>query len=157
MDVNDGSSLADLHQLFEKQRLILVAASERKGEIPKDRKTLKQLISEFMVKYLRTNIIYEQQSDRLLIHQSFIAPPYLPVIKPLGQLTKTYIGDLRLETHHRGSYLVLQAATPATMMTAVMVVMKDEKGDGVVVQLYQQKDNEFCKAVDVIEVSQRLL
>lgn len=49
------------------------------------------------------------------------------------------IKQLTLETHHRGTYMLLRAVTPTNTMTAVMVVVEDEEGNVVLLQLYNQE------------------
>ena len=88
------------------------------------------------------------------VHQSWVAAPYPPSVAPLGTLKKLYIKDLQLETHHRGFYSLLRVATPPSTMTAVMAIMEDEKDDGVMLQLYQQEDEDHRPGEEVVQVQQ---
>ena len=151
MEVDDGSNVAALMQLLNKQKLALQAASKRRGEQPNDRKSRERLVSGHMLSYMQQKSMPSQQ-QHLMIHQSFVPPPYLPSTEPLQALKKLYIQDLKLETHHRGSYILFRAATPPTLMTAAMTVMVDEKEDGVLLQLYQQKNDRFRTAEEILQV-----
>jgi hypothetical protein len=74
------------------------------------------------------------------IRSSFVPPSYPPCAVPLSDLNKTMIDHLLLETHHRGTYLLVRSVTPQNWMTAVMAIVEDEKGDVLMVQLYHQED-----------------
>jgi hypothetical protein len=151
MEFDDISDNREWAQLFDKQKDALQAASQRRGEQPRDRKPREQLISEFMGRRMANDIAMAQGKHQ--IQQSWVAPPYPPSTAALHCLQKLFIKDLRLETHHRGHYVLLRAATPSMVMTAVMVIMEDEKGHGIPFQLYQQKADAYRKAKDVIQES----
>jgi hypothetical protein len=80
----------------------------------------------------------EEQTS--FMRSSFVPPPYPPCAVPLSDLKKTMIDDLLLETHHRGTYLLVRSVTPQDRMTAVMAIVEDETGDVLMVQLYHQED-----------------
>ena len=151
MEIDDVSDDSQWLQLLQKQKATLQAASKRKGERPKDRKSRGQLFDEFMVRYVATKMNLARSEH--LMHLSFIAPPYQPCVASLTELKKIWIKDLQLETHHRGFYALLKVITPPTTMTAVMAVMEDETGDGVTLQLYQQRDDEYRKGEEVVQVN----
>ncbi|KAL2040023.1 hypothetical protein N7G274_007426 [Stereocaulon virgatum] len=151
MDIDDVSKVGRWEQMLQRQKATLQAASKRKGERPKDRKSRAQLVDEFMVRYAATKMRRNSFED--LIHSSFIAPPYQPCIASFTELKRIFIKDLRLETHHRGFYALLKVVTPPTTMTAVMAVVGDEIGDGVRLQLYHQKDDEYRKGEEVVQVN----
>ncbi|KAL9609961.1 MAG: hypothetical protein Q9167_005313 [Letrouitia subvulpina] len=141
MDIEDVSHVGQWMQILMKQKAALEAASKRKGQRPKDHKSRSQLIHEFMLTSAN-NTMVTQTKGRYMIHQSWVAPPYPPSVAPFGTLKKCYLNELRLETHHRGFYVLLRVATPPTTMTAVMAILEDERDDGVVFQLYQQEDED---------------
>ena len=149
MDVDDVSHVGQWAHLLRGQQAALQAASKRRGERPMDRKPRRQLINEFMVHYVSQRLMLAQRNHHL--HQSWVAPPYPPSVAALGSLRKLLLKDLYLETHHRGSYVLLRAATPSNVMTAVLAIMEDEKGDGVVFQLYQQRADDYRTVGDVIQ------
>jgi len=149
METDDVSDIREWAQLLDKQKHALQAASQQRGDLPRDRKPREQLINEFMGRRMANDIAMAQHKYQ--IHQSWVAPPYPPSIAAMQDLQKLFIKDLRLETHHRGYYVLLRAATPSMVMTAVMVIMEDEKGNGVRFQLYQQKADAYRTAEDVIQ------
>lgn len=73
------------------------------------------------------------------IRSSFLPPAYYPSVAASSELKKALIKDLTLETHHRGSYILVRAVTPTHRMTAIMAVVEDERGDVFVLQLYNQE------------------
>jgi hypothetical protein len=92
-----------------------------------------------------------------MVHSSFIPPAYLPCIAPVAELRRVAIKDLQLEIHHRGTYLLLRSITPPSRMTAIMALMEDENGDAIILQLYQQEDEDTRAAADIIHVGTILL
>lgn len=138
MDTYDVSGLAEYEELMKRQKHTLEAARARQGEAPKDRRSRQQLVDTFMMQYTMHKLRELQPSNQFQLHSSFVPPPYLPSIAPLEKLKQLFIKDLRLETHHRGKYLLLQSITPPNRMTAIMAIMEDEKTDVVMLQLYQQ-------------------
>ena len=81
----------------------------------------------------------------------FLPPPYLPSIAPLEELKKIFIKDLRLETNHRGDYLLLRLITHPARMTAIMAIVEDEREDAVLLQLYQQDDKKVRPATSILK------
>jgi len=141
MEVEDVSFVKKWVDLLEKQKSVLKNNSRRTGERPKDRQSRDQLVQEFMVKRMMATMQKHQGQNQSqnVIHQSFVAPPYLPSVKPFHELKQIYIKELKLETHHRGDFILLKVLTPPSVMTAVMAIVEDEFGQGVMLQLYQQE------------------
>jgi len=69
MEVDDVSHVGHWTQLLAKQKIALQAASKRKGERPKDRRSRGQLIYEFMLRSASTTMMYRKK-DRHTIQQS---------------------------------------------------------------------------------------
>ena len=138
MEVEDVSNIPRWMDMLAKQKAALESAHNRKGERPKDRYSRDQLISRFMAHYSRKATLTAQNNQHL-IHSSFVPPPYLPSNMSVNDLKEMSVRDLRLETHHRGKYLLLKAVTPPNVMTAVMMIMEDGLKEGVILQLYQQE------------------
>ncbi|KAF1942738.1 SET domain-containing protein [Clathrospora elynae] len=98
-----------------------------------------------------------QHKQENMVHSSFIPPAYLPCITPVAQLTPIAIRDLRLEKHHRGRYLLLRVITPHNRMTGILVLVEDDHDDVVLLQLYQQEDEEIHEAADIVGIGAILL
>ena len=151
MEIDDVSHIDQWVQLLAQQKVALQAASTRKGERPRDRKSLGQLVHNFMLRSASTSSTLGEK-NLFMIRQSWVAPPYPPSVAPLGTLEKLYIKDLQLQTHHRGFYTLLRVATPPQTMTAVMAIMEDEKDDGVMLQLYQQEDENHRPGEEAVQI-----
>jgi hypothetical protein len=82
---------------------------------------------------------------------------YLPCTAPLENLKPIAIKDLKLETHHRGRFLLLRAITPPNRMTAVLVLVEDEYSDVTMLQLYQQEHEASRLATDLVDKGSILL
>ena len=151
MDIDDVSGTDHFVAALRQQKQTLEAAKKRKGERPKNMKSRDILIEEFMVIRTSQNMMYRANDSRYMVHQSWVAEPYPPSVAPLPTLKKLHINEMQLETHHRGSYALLRMVTPSNVMTAVMFVVEDEKGNGTMLQVYQQEDTEYGLAEDIAQ------
>jgi hypothetical protein len=149
MDTDDVSNTRKYIQYLNAQKAILKAAMAREGQLPTDRKTRDELIDKHQMSTMRAMMQRFGQKG-ILIHSSFLPPPYPPSTASLNELTPIYIKDLRLGIHHRGNYLLVRSITAPNRMTAIMAVVEDEKRDALVVQLYQQPDENVRPATSII-------
>lgn len=99
----------------------------------------------------------EQRSDECLNHSSFLPLAYLPYTTPLTQLTPIAIEEPRLETHHRGTYLLFQAIKPLNRMSGILVLAENEYDEVVVLQMYQREEKDARKATDIVDMGTMLL
>lgn len=118
-------------QELETKKRALQVNSGSQGLIPRDRASRATLITE----HERDVIFYAKRDDTGTL---FLLPQYAPSIAPLGALEKVLIKDLRLETHHRGQYIMLRVVTRPYKLTALVMVVEDETGDVVLLRLYHQ-------------------
>jgi hypothetical protein len=140
-------------QLIASQKLTLQNVKARRGQRPRDRKSRTEAYTKFMM----TLVVRRGREEGHMMHSSFIPPAYPPCIADVAELKRVTIENLQLETHHRGTYLLLRSITPPSRMTAVMALMEDEKGDIIMLHLYQQEDDDTRKAVDIVNVGTILL
>jgi hypothetical protein len=149
MDTDDVSDIGQYTQFLDAQKAILKAAMAREGQLPTDRKARDELIDKHQMVTMQTMMQRFGQKE-FQIHSSFLPLPYPPSTASLDDLTPVYIKDLRLGIHHRGNYLLVRSVTAPNRMTAIMVVVEDEKRDALVVQLYQQPDENVRPASSII-------
>ena len=151
MDFFDSSDSQHGLPILRGQKTALTAAKARQGERPHDRKSSAVLVREHLV--FHRNLMHSPPSMNLTgsLRTSFVSPSYQPSIKPLEHLNQVFIKDLRLETHHRGSYLTLRSMTPPNKMTAVMFVVEDENKDATLIQLFQLDDLMDWPSVKVVK------
>ncbi|KFY04036.1 hypothetical protein O988_01041 [Pseudogymnoascus sp. VKM F-3808] len=133
-------------ELLIKFKQRLKEAKKRQGERPNDRKSPEYAYMMFMA--LASGPLSQNKPGHF-IHTSFIAPAYPPCIKPVAELKHFTIEELRLETHHRGNFILLRCITPPTRMTAVMVLTEDQNRDVVSLQIYHQENEEVRPATDI--------
>ncbi|KAF1959181.1 hypothetical protein CC80DRAFT_467564 [Byssothecium circinans] len=142
--------------LLQNQKKTLEKAKKRQGQRPHDWKPREQTYFQFMGALLARQRL-SGSDQKPMLHSSFIPPAYLPCTAPLAELQRIAIRDLQLETHHRGTYLLLRAITPPSRMTGVMVLVEDERADVIMLQLYQQEEEKVREAADVVNVNTILL
>jgi hypothetical protein len=132
MDIQDVSELSHFAGIMQSQKQMLKDSAAYKGRKPDYRQSLSTLVAEHLF----------NKDDALLLKPSwrwtFIPLAYLPSAAPSRALTQLFIDDLRLETHHRGKYLLLRIVTPPTKITGIITVVEDVRGDGELLQVYNQ-------------------
>lgn len=134
MAAPQGLGEADIRSVIEQQRRNLEAAQSRKGQRPDITQSREMTIMQFMFQHKISTINPIQNTVRT----SFLLPAYPPSVASLDSLQRCMFKDLRLETHHRGSYIVLRAVTPPQLMVGVMLIVEDEEKDVVQLSLYNQ-------------------
>jgi hypothetical protein len=147
---------AEFEHAIKQQKRLLQDATKRQGHCPNDRKGRDAMLFEFTMALIATPTKI-QSKETHLIRSSFVPPAYLPCTASLDNLKPITIGSLKLETHHRGSYLLLRAITPPKRMTGILVLVEDEHRDATLLQLYQQEENDNRPATDVVEEGSILL
>lgn len=125
---------------MEKQKQTLRDAQAHAGESPEEPDRDK-LIMDLLVGGVANLRMSNRPTDQVKIRTAFLPPPYLPSVAPLSDLKKVMIKDLVLETHHRGTYVVLRSETPAIRLTAIYVAAEDENDNIVVLELYNQNSS----------------
>ena len=123
-------------------------AFRRKGERPKDLQPRTQCVNEFTMASLSNNMRGLQGHMMLT---TVIGNPYPPCVTPLQDPRKLMIKDLRLETNHRGFYLLLRFICPAMRMSAVMNIAEDEAGTVVPFALYMQEPETVRTAESILK------
>ncbi|KAJ5812101.1 TPR domain protein [Penicillium riverlandense] len=137
MDTHDVSEELQYLKYLAQHKRTLQNAQRFRGQRPKQKQSREELIMEFMRRQMANkNMTFDR--DEFAIRSSFLPPTYVPSIAPFRELNKVMIKDLVLETHHRGSYLLLRTVTPPDTMTAILAIVEDEEGKVLVLQLYNQ-------------------
>lgn len=149
MDIDDVSGTSDYTRFLDAQKAALLAANAREGQCPADRNDRGELIDKHEMMGMRLTM-QRLIHNRGEINSSFLPPPYPPSATRLDELMPIYIKGLRLGIHHRGNYLILRSLTAPNRMTAIMVVAEDEKRDALLIQLYQQPDENVRPSSSII-------
>ncbi|ELR10159.1 hypothetical protein VC83_00714 [Pseudogymnoascus destructans] len=143
MDAHDVTT--QYMEPLRKFKKMLEEAKKRQGERPNDRKPPEYACMRFMMAFGTLG----QNKPGHSIHTSFVAPAYSPCIIPVADLKHVTIDELLLETHHRGTCILLRCITPPNRMTAIMVLAEDKNNDVVCLQMYQQENEETRPATDI--------
>lgn len=127
----DLSGFAYNKRLMENSKMASQAALLKKGQKPSTRPSREELISTHNQLASQSANASGTFDNRI----TYITHRFPPSITPLSELGKIYIEDLRLETNHRGSYIVLRTITSPSRMAAVVSVVEDENGGCELIQL----------------------
>ena len=150
MDVDDVTEYA---ALVDQQKKALQDARKRRGNGIRDCNH-----KEYVNLMFKTALMSCENNEAFnRIHSSVLLPAYLPCITPMTQLRPVEIKDLQLETHHRGTYLLLRSITPPHRKKAIMALTEDKSGDEVLLQLYQQENEDIRAAENIVPVGTILL
>ncbi|KAH7357056.1 hypothetical protein BKA65DRAFT_392716 [Rhexocercosporidium sp. MPI-PUGE-AT-0058] len=147
MDLQDVSHDERYAKLLETYQTRLEAARAREGEIPTDRPSRNQLARDHMEQYG----IDVRNSGAKGMRVSVVGDPYLPSTAPVHELKKTMISKLTLETHHRGSYLLLRCFVPPIRVMGIISLAEDEAGDAITFSLYQQECEDLQSAGEILK------
>lgn len=141
MDTLNVSHQREYMAQMARQREALLAASTRAGQ-PPAAKSREDVLSTFkkQAKRAEKGRMQAIRSSETQIQSTFVPPAYGACVLPVTELTKMGVDELRLETHHRGRYVLLRALAGPSRMTALVGVGEDEEGRVVRVQIYQQED-----------------
>ncbi|KAK4197545.1 hypothetical protein QBC40DRAFT_333364 [Triangularia verruculosa] len=123
---------------LEEQKRMLCNARAHTGQRPARKNDNIATISLF--NFTRMSTQRKQESDLGIMRTSFIPPPYAPCAQPFCDLKKVMFDDLVLETHHRGTYLLVRVVTPQNRMNAIMAIVEDERNEVLLLQLYHQTE-----------------
>ncbi|KAL3481451.1 hypothetical protein BJX99DRAFT_253759 [Aspergillus californicus] len=134
-----ASILPEYFQALENQQQVLRNGQLRKGQRPDQTRSREEIIMTFEFQHLMR--LRNQTSGEYETHTSYVPPAYAPCITPLQDFRKSMLQDLRLETHHRGTYVVLRAVTSSYAISGVAAVVEDENAGVVVLQLHNQAEN----------------
>ncbi|KAK0671707.1 hypothetical protein QBC41DRAFT_49794 [Cercophora samala] len=140
MNTLQAQDFPQILERIENQKRMLRNAQSHAGQRPARKNDRVETIIRFNI--ARTAGLQSRQYEPGLSRtsMSFIPPPYAPCAQPFCELKKSMFNDLVLETHHRGTYLLVRVVTPQDRMTAVMAIVEDEKGEVLLLQLYHQAE-----------------
>ena len=137
MDVQDVSDSQQYVALLQRQSKSLKQAFKRRGETPGGKPTREALLMSFNTQIFQHRF-QQSYSERNFVRSSFIPPPYLPSIASLEELRKIQFRELKLETHHRGTFLLVRTITLPLDLSGLSIAVEDEEGDVETLYVYQQ-------------------
>ena len=150
MDVNDVSDDKTFVDILRNAERSVELASRRKGQMVRDHPSPEWLIMTFLMRLRAAKTMPVMVSGQVSIVTSQIPASYAPCVRPSGELNPIMISDMKLETHHRGSRVMLRVRTPPHRITALLVIVEDEQGTAVFLQLYNQPEESVVPAEELI-------
>lgn len=114
-----------------KERMIVAAQGEKDQPL-----TWTETRDELLQRYQNSRMNTMRQD--LQIRQAFVPPAYPPCTIPFSALTKIMLKDLRIETHHKGQYLIVRSIAPPCELISVASIVEDECGDAIMLTLRHQ-------------------
>ncbi|KAF0326683.1 TPR domain-containing protein [Colletotrichum asianum] len=146
MDIKDVSESSEMAAQF---RAILDDAersNRRKGEIPRDHLSSSLLVGQFNAAISSRGL--PDGMERMITTQ--VPPPYPPCTRPVRALTLLPISKMKLQEHHRGHLVIVRTLTVSHRPNAITVIVEDEEGTAVLLQLYNQPEESLVKADDFL-------
>ncbi|KAJ3956710.1 hypothetical protein N0V92_006722 [Colletotrichum tropicale] len=146
MDIKDVSESSEMAAQF---RAILDDAersNRRKGEIPRDHLSSSLLVGQFNAAISSRGL--PDGMERMITTQ--VPPPYPPCTRPARALTPLPISKMKLQEHHRGHLVIVRTLTVTHRPSAITVIVEDEEGTAVLLQLYNQPEESLVKADDFL-------
>ncbi|KAI0595299.1 hypothetical protein F4775DRAFT_585593 [Biscogniauxia sp. FL1348] len=149
MDLQDVSNV-DRYMSFIKDILANAERARlRQGQIPREHPPPQLVIRSFMAARARSiqagkdGYIYSRRTTQ-------VPAPYPPSVRYVDDLQPLMISRMRLEEHHRGKRATIRILTPPDRINAIMAIAEDEEGTTVLLQLYNQPDEDDVRAEDTI-------
>jgi len=158
MNVHDLSGEGQYIAHIKAQKEKAQQANARKGHKPNDIKKKKQaekLIRDFEMCRISTNMQKMMRPNQC--KTSWMPEPYYPATKPIEELKQTYVDEMRLETHHRGTYVIVRTITEENIMTAVMALAEDQHENVMLISLYQQNTATVQFGIPILNLGDVLL
>lgn len=146
MDARDVSNKAEFLDFMRQLKANAERAAQRKGETPRDHPLPHIQIEKFMMSRLEKKLQFDLSSSAegkdVILRSSYIPTPYAPSVQSVHDLQPLMISNMQLETHHRGKKVLIHVMTPPDRVTAVMAIAEDEEGTAVLLQLYNQPEED---------------
>jgi hypothetical protein len=162
MDLLDGSFDPTFVKWVKTTETALAEAQTKKGQLVTDHPAKDTVNSIFMIRALGKAMItpglspagdfirtacgsdYPLPNSKLVEEHMTVPPiatveaPYLPCTIPEKDLKPISISEMRLETHHWGSKVLLHKMSSTDRHEAVMFIVEDQAGTAVLLKLYHQ-------------------
>ncbi|KAJ5384888.1 Tetratricopeptide-like helical [Penicillium concentricum] len=126
-------------KLLNEHSRALETAEALKGMQFKPTMTRDELLQRFKSRKKASKSQSRGRGSANTVDVSFAPPIYPPCLAPLKGLNKIMVKDLLLETHHRGSYILLRSITQADKVAAITVIVEDEQNHAIPLQMLNEK------------------
>ncbi|EFQ24928.1 hypothetical protein CGRA01v4_06812 [Colletotrichum graminicola] len=150
MDVKDVSEVEEFSAYFKQLQITAERARSMKGRSPRDHPSPAMLVSDFNMERARAMMELAMEPGKYYIKTSQMPPAYLPCTRPTNELQPLMISKMRLEEHHRGTYILVRTMTMPHKINVVMAIVEDEEGTAVLLQLYNQPEEPEFNIEDIL-------
>ncbi|KAK1599154.1 uncharacterized protein LY79DRAFT_505126 [Colletotrichum navitas] len=150
MDVKDVSEAEQFSAYFKQLQIVAERARSMKGQIPRDHPSPAMLVGDFNMYRTRAMIQLAMEPGQYQIKTSQMPPAYLPCTRPTNELQPLMISKMRLEEHHRGTYVLVRTMTMPHKINVIMAIVEDEEGTAVLLQLYNQPEEPEFDIEDIL-------
>lgn len=158
MDALEVSGVDQYAQIMTRAKAAHREAQKHRGETVSQFPPRDAIISRFMTALSQARShLGSSMAGRTIIATSQIPAPYSPCTKAILDLEPIAIAEMKLETHHRGEKVLLRVCTPPHRMTAVMVVVEDQRGTAAILQLYNQPEESIVPAEQILQTGDILV
>ncbi|RGP80068.1 hypothetical protein FLONG3_1839 [Fusarium longipes] len=164
MDILDGSNNTKVLEWIKAIEKTNAKDKQEKGQLVQDHPEKSTVVTQFMAKLLGKCILTPSSTpgagfvemimgtaypfpNGKLIDESLktipitqVPEPYPPCTLEEKDLKSIRISDMRLDTHHRGTKVLLHTLSAPDRNDAIMVIVEDEGDTAVLMKLYQQED-----------------
>ncbi|KAK1999947.1 hypothetical protein LX36DRAFT_709737 [Colletotrichum falcatum] len=140
MDVRDVSEIDQFSAFFRQLQVTAEGAKSMKGQVPREHPSPGMLVRDFNTERMRAMMVSVMGQGRFNIKTSQMPSTYLPCYRPTNELQPLMISKMRLEEHHRGTYVLVRTLTMPHRINVLMAIVEDEEGTAVLLQLYNQPE-----------------
>ncbi|KAG5660249.1 hypothetical protein KAF25_003771 [Fusarium avenaceum] len=148
MDTIDVSEDGQLLTMLKRIEDFANEAAKRKGQIIYDLPPAPIVVQTFMMNLMAKGYL-GSTTENITVPITQIPEPYPPCTLPAQDLKPIAISKMRLETHHRGSKVLLRVLTPPDRINAVMVIVEDEEETAILLQVYQQPEEGLVPCAEI--------
>ncbi|KAF2842387.1 hypothetical protein M501DRAFT_1043300 [Patellaria atrata CBS 101060] len=136
----DGEEERPYEDTADRQKEVSRVAPAVEGQKPPNKPSREEILSSHA-----TNCkALAESPEAYVIRQYFLPKAYPPSTVPLKELEPVkqliHVGDLTLETHHRGKVVFGKVISSPYRSTGVIVVIEDEEGDVEKLSIYNRDD-----------------
>jgi hypothetical protein len=152
MDTIDVSDNGQLLTMLKRIEDFANEAAKRKGQIVNELPLAPVVVQTFMMNLMAKGYLGSwylgSSTENITVPITQIPEPYAPCTLSAQDLKPITISKMRLETHHRGSKVLLRVLTPPERINAVMVIVEDEEETAILLQTYQQPQEELVPCAE---------
>ncbi|KAK2050706.1 SET domain-containing protein [Colletotrichum somersetense] len=127
MDVKDVSKAEEFAAYFQQLQITAERTRSMKGKIPLDHPSPSMLVGDFNRPGARAMIEMAMKPRQYYVKTSQMPSAYLPCNRSENELQPLPISKMRLEEHHRGTYILVRIIMMPHKINVISAVAEDEE------------------------------